>query len=123
MNKNDLEANPLPSYNHGDSFKLYVISPGQELTCKYCWEKGHFQAKCYKRLNDFPQLEKQSNDRVIFQNKPQSEKSEFEFGKEKQFPEKPMNLSKKRKLDRIDSNVDLTNLQDEAVQNHTISFD
>ena len=34
-----------------------------------------------------------------------------------------MNLSKKRKLARTDSNVDLTNLQDEAAQNNTISSD
>ena len=65
MNKNDLKANPLPSYIHVDGFELYVAYPGQELTCKYCGEKGHFQAKCDKRLNDFPQLEKHSNDYVI----------------------------------------------------------
>ena len=34
-----------------------------------------------------------------------------------------MNLSKKRKLARTDSNVDLTNLKDEAAQNYTISSD
>ena len=83
----------------------YVTYPGQELTCKYCGEKGHFQTKCNKRLNDFPQLEKQSNDCVITQNKPHSDKTEFELGKEK-----PVNLSKKRKLAKTDSNVDLTNL-------------
>ena len=33
---------------------------------------GHFQAKYGKRLNDFPQLVQQSNDRVIFQSKPYS---------------------------------------------------
>ena len=35
MNKNDLEANPFPSYIHVDGFELYVTYPGQELTCKY----------------------------------------------------------------------------------------
>ena len=103
MNKNDLEANPLPSYIHVDSFELYVTYPGQKLTCKYCGEKGHFQAKCDKRLNDFPQLDKQSNDQGKFQNKPQSDKTEFELPKGKQFSEKPVNLSRKRKLARIDS--------------------
>ena len=112
MNKNDLETNPFSSYIHVDGFELFVNYPGQELTCKYCREKGHFQAKCDKGLNDFPQLEKQSNDRVIFQNIPQSDKTEFELGKEKQFSEKLVNLSKKRKLARIYSNVDLTNSQD-----------
>ena len=47
-----------------------------------------------------------------------SDKTEFELGKEK-----PVNLSKKRKLARTDSNVDLTNLQDEAARNYTISSD
>ena len=117
MNKNDLEANPLPSYIHVDVM-CYLTYPGQELTCKYCGEKGHFQVKCDKRLNDFPQLEKQSNDCVISQNKPHSDKTELELGKEK-----PVNLSKKRKLTRTDSNVDLTNLHDEAARNHTISSD
>ena len=87
MNKNDLEVNPLPSYIHVDGFELYVTYPGQELTCKYSGEKRHFQAKCDKRLNDFPQLEKHSNDCVISQNKPHSDKTEFELGKEK-----PVNL-------------------------------
>ena len=119
MNKNDLEANPLPSYIHVDDFfELYVTYPGQELTCKYCGKKGHFQAKCNKRLNDFPQLEKQSNDCVISQHKLHSDKTEFELGKER-----PVNLSKKRKLARTDSNVDLTNLQDEVARNYTISSD
>ena len=36
MNKNDLEANPLPSYIHVDGFELYVTYPGKELNCKYC---------------------------------------------------------------------------------------
>ena len=126
MNKNDLEANPFPSYIHVDGFEIYVAYPGQKLTCKYCGEKEHFQAKCDKRIkrfNDFPQLEKQSNDHVIFQNKPHSDKTEFDLGKEKQFPEKSVNLSKKRKLARTDSNVDLTNLKDEAACNHTILSD
>ena len=118
MNKYDLEANPLPSYIHVDDFELYVTYPGEELTCKYCGEKGHFQAKCDKRLNDFPQLEKQSNDCVISQNKPHSDKTEFELGEEK-----PVNLSKKQKLARTDSNVDLTDLQDEVARNYTISYD
>ena len=56
---------------------------------------------------------------MIFQNKSYSDKTEFELRKEKQFPEKPVNLSKKRK----NSNVDLNNLQDEASLNHTISSD
>ena len=70
------------------------------------------------RLNDFPQLEKESNECVISQNKPHSDKTKFELGKEK-----PVNLSKKRKLAKTDSNVDFTNLQDEAARNHTISSD
>ena len=102
MNKNDLEANPLPSYYRVDGFELYVTYPGQKLTCKYCGEKGHFQAKCDKRLNHFPHLEKHSDDCMISQNKPHSDKTEFELGKEKS-----VNLSKKRKLARTDSNVDL----------------
>ena len=60
---------------------------------------------------------------MIFQNNSHSDKTEFELGKEKQFPEKPVNLSKKRKLARTDSNVDLTNLQDEVARNYTISSD
>ena len=118
MNKNDLEANPLPNYIHVDGFELHVTNPGQEPTCKYYVEKGHFLAKCDRRLNDFPQLEKQSNDCVISQNKPHSDKTELELGKEK-----PVNLSKKPKLARTDSNVDLTNLQDEVARNCTISSD
>ena len=45
MNKNDFEANPLPSYIHVNGFELCITYSGQELTRKYCWEKGHFQAK------------------------------------------------------------------------------
>ena len=82
MKKNDLEANPLPSYIYIDGFELYVTYPGQEVTHKYCGEKGHFQAKCNKRLNNFPRLEQQSNDRVIFQNKPHSDNTKFELCKE-----------------------------------------
>ena len=55
---------------------------------------------------------------MISQNKPHSDKTEFELGKEK-----PVNLSKKRKLARTDSNVDLTTLQDEVARNYTISSD
>ena len=57
--KDDLEANPLPSYINVDGFELYVrvdgfefrasTYPGQELTRKYYGEKGHFQAKCDKQ--------------------------------------------------------------------------
>ena len=72
-------------------------------------------------MNDIPQLVQQSNDGVIFQNKSQSDKTEFELHKEKQFPEKPVILSKKRKLARNDSNMDLTNLQDEVERNNTLS--
>ena len=95
MNKNDLEANLLTRYIHLDGFEIYVTYSGQELTCKYYREKGHFQAKCDKRFNNFPQLVQQSNDRVIFQKKPQSDKTEFELRKEKQFSEKRVNLSRK----------------------------
>ena len=70
-------------------------------------------------MNDFRRLVQQSNDRVIFQNKPHSDKTEFEFRKEKQFPEKSVNLSKKQKLPRTDSNLNLINLQDEAARNNT----
>ena len=70
-------------------------------------------------MNVFPQLVQQSNDRVIFQIKPHSDKTEFEFRKEKQFPEKSVNLSKKQKLPRTDSNVNLINLQDEAARDNT----
>ena len=66
MIKNNLEANPSPSYIHVDGFKLCATYSGEELTCKYCWKNGHFQAKCDKRLIDFPQLVQQSNDCVIF---------------------------------------------------------
>ena len=62
MNKNDLEANLLPSYIHVDGFELYVTNPGQKFTCKYYGEKELFQVKCEKRLNDFPQLVQQSCD-------------------------------------------------------------
>ena len=74
-------------------------------------------------MNDFLQLVLPSNDRVIFQNKLHSDKTEFESRKEKQFSEKLVNLSTKRKLAKTDSNVDFINLQDEAVRNITISFD
>ena len=43
MNKNDLEANPLPNYIHVDGFELYFTYPGQELTCKYCGKKDIFK--------------------------------------------------------------------------------
>ena len=84
MNKNDLAAKPLPSYI------LYMLMASSCMlhipvkTCKYCGEKGHFQAKCDKRLNDFPKLVQQSNNRVIFQYKPYSYKTEFELRKKQQ---------------------------------------
>ena len=60
---------------------------------------------------------------MIFQNKPHSDKTEFELRNDKQFSEKPANLSKKRKLARTDLNGNLTNLQEEAARNNKISSD
>ena len=32
MNKNNLEANPIPSYIHVNGLELYVTYPGQDLS-------------------------------------------------------------------------------------------
>ena len=74
-------------------------------------------------MNDFPQVIQQSNKSAIFYNNLHSDVTEFELRKEKQFPEKPVNLSKKRKLAITDSNVDLTNLRDKAERNSTFLSD
>jgi len=43
MNKDELEANPIPSYICIDGFELYVPYTGHESTCKYCGEPSHLQ--------------------------------------------------------------------------------
>ena len=63
MNKNDVEMYPLPNYMYINGYELYVIYPGQAITCKYCGETGHMQAECKKHKPDFPALPKNSINR------------------------------------------------------------
>ena len=56
MRKVELDSNPLPNYIKIDGFELYVTYQGQEITCKFCGDTGHFQVHCEKRLLDYPQL-------------------------------------------------------------------
>lgn len=56
MNATDLENNPIPSYIRIGNCEFYVTYHGQIYTCKYCDGKGHKQAQCPKRLEEFPEL-------------------------------------------------------------------
>ena len=66
MKKCEIELNFLPSYIKIKGCELYVIYSGQQITCKYCDNKGYVQSNCKKRLQDFPDLRNDQHNNNIF---------------------------------------------------------
>ena len=66
MKKCEIEMKPIPSYVKIEGCELYVTYSGQQITCKYCGNKGHVQSNCQKRLQDFPNLTSDQSNGNIF---------------------------------------------------------
>ena len=67
MKKCEIEMKPIPSYVKIEGCELYVTYSGQQITRKYCGNKGHVQSNCQKRLQDFPNLTSDQNNGNIFE--------------------------------------------------------